>query len=138
MSVSKHEGGRSGAACPLSPRFETRDLGVALLTMRESCGSSARAEFPVPPAALVPAQYRGHFTATHTADRSAIIGRGPRPGHPMTSSDAVSDPKAPNLGGVRILVVEDSWQLGTAVTDLLRDRSEEHTSELQSHSFISY
>ena len=39
----------------------------------------------------------------------------------MTSSDAVSDPAAPNLGGVRILVVEDSWQLGTAVTDLLRD-----------------
>jgi CheY-like chemotaxis protein len=39
----------------------------------------------------------------------------------MTSSDAVSDPDAPNLGGVRILVVEDSWQLGTAVTDLLRD-----------------
>ena len=39
----------------------------------------------------------------------------------MTSSDALSDPKAPDLGGVRILVVEDSWQLGTAVTDLLRD-----------------
>ena len=39
----------------------------------------------------------------------------------MTSSEAVSDPEAPNLGGVRILVVEDSWQLGTAVTDLLRD-----------------
>lgn len=39
----------------------------------------------------------------------------------MTSSDAVSDPDPLNLGGVRILVVEDSWQLGTAVTDLLRD-----------------
>jgi DNA-binding NtrC family response regulator len=39
----------------------------------------------------------------------------------MTSSDAVSDPDPLNLRGVRILVVEDSWQLGTAVTDLLRD-----------------
>ena len=39
----------------------------------------------------------------------------------MTPSDAVSDPAAPDLGGVRILVVEDSWQLGTAVTNLLRD-----------------
>jgi DNA-binding NtrC family response regulator len=39
----------------------------------------------------------------------------------MTPSDAVSDPDPLNLRGVRILVVEDSWQLGTAVTDLLRD-----------------
>jgi len=39
----------------------------------------------------------------------------------MDPSDASSDPQSPNLAGVRILVVEDSWQLGTAVTDLLQD-----------------
>jgi DNA-binding response OmpR family regulator len=35
----------------------------------------------------------------------------------MTSSA----PEPLTLEGMRILVVEDSWQLGTAVTDLLRD-----------------
>jgi DNA-binding response OmpR family regulator len=39
----------------------------------------------------------------------------------MSSSDAVSNPESLNLGGIRILVVEDSWQLGTAVTDLLKE-----------------
>jgi DNA-binding response OmpR family regulator len=39
----------------------------------------------------------------------------------MNSSNAFPDPGSQNLGGVRILVVEDSWQLGTAVADLLKD-----------------
>jgi CheY-like chemotaxis protein len=39
----------------------------------------------------------------------------------MNSSNEISDPEPLNLSGVRILVVEDSWQLGTAVTDLLKD-----------------
>jgi CheY-like chemotaxis protein len=39
----------------------------------------------------------------------------------MTSSDDPSTPQSPDLSGVRILVVEDAWQLGMAVTDLLKD-----------------
>jgi CheY-like chemotaxis protein len=39
----------------------------------------------------------------------------------MDPSDASSNPESLTLGGVRILVVEDSWQLGTAMTDLLND-----------------
>src|SRR5262245_14356351 len=39
----------------------------------------------------------------------------------MDSSKVVSGSESLNLSGVRILVVEDSWQLGTAVSDLLRD-----------------
>jgi CheY-like chemotaxis protein len=39
----------------------------------------------------------------------------------MDPPDVSSDPASLNLSGVRILVVEDSWQLGTAVTDLLKD-----------------
>jgi CheY-like chemotaxis protein len=39
----------------------------------------------------------------------------------MEPSDVSSNPESVNLAGVRILVVEDSWLLGTAVTDLLKD-----------------
>jgi CheY-like chemotaxis protein len=49
------------------------------------------------------------------------MGRGPVPGHPMNSSNTFSGPEPLDLSGVRILVVEDSWQLGTAVADLLND-----------------
>ena len=43
-------------------------------------------------------------------------------GHPMNSSntDGFSDAESADLGGVRILVVEDSWQLAMALKSLLQ------------------
>jgi DNA-binding response OmpR family regulator len=39
----------------------------------------------------------------------------------MDSANETSDPEPLNLNGVRILVVEDSWQVGMALTSFLRD-----------------
>jgi CheY-like chemotaxis protein len=39
----------------------------------------------------------------------------------MNSSGEFSHPEPPILSGLRILVAEDSWQIGTAVTDLLKE-----------------
>lgn len=39
----------------------------------------------------------------------------------MNESNESSDPASLDLTGVRILVVEDSWQLGMALTNLLRE-----------------
>lgn len=38
----------------------------------------------------------------------------------MNVSNQSSDAEPPELSGVRILVVEDSWQLGIAITSLLK------------------
>jgi CheY-like chemotaxis protein len=38
----------------------------------------------------------------------------------MSPSSESSNLESPDLSGLRILVVEDSWQLGTAITSLLR------------------
>src|SRR5262249_47923987 len=69
------------------------------------------------------------FTVMLVAPRAAIRhcenGRAQRPiasGHLMSTSNASNPPEddAPNLNGMRILVVEDSWHLGTALKSLLQ------------------
>jgi CheY-like chemotaxis protein len=39
----------------------------------------------------------------------------------MNPSNESSDPEPPNLSGVRILIVEDSWQISMAMTSLLEE-----------------
>src|SRR5215471_9733985 len=47
-------------------------------------------------------------------------GNTPAAEYPMGSSNADDPPGAVDLNGLRILVVEDSWHLGTAMQRLLR------------------
>ncbi len=52
--------------------------------------------------------------------RSALLGE-PWPGQLMTSSTANEPDPCSNLGGLRVLLVEDSWHLGMALDNLLRE-----------------